>query len=252
MIAKLPVRGRRGCALALFALMTAPLVAVVPVWAASGGDVSGTWWDVKYGPKLELVGGDDIPYNDKGKALYAMNIAGLKDGSIKDEARRVCVPDGIPRILGNPYPFQIIHTPGQTTMIYELNHVNRVVPMDRPQVSAAELEIAPFYSGHSVGHWDGDTLVVESAGFNEKTFLDATGAPHSDAMTTVERIHKVSSQLEDAVTVTDPTYLIRPITAVFLYDPHPEVRLQDYICGEQHRDISKIPGVGEARRSRGQ
>src|SRR5436190_19295702 len=61
-------------------------------------DISGVWQSVKYSPKLELQGGGDIPYNDKGKALYAKNIAGLKDGSIKDEARRACVPDGIPRI----------------------------------------------------------------------------------------------------------------------------------------------------------
>src|SRR5689334_14488409 len=133
-------------------------------------DVSGIWWSVKYSPRLEITGGGDIPYNEKGKTLYAKNNAGLKDGSIKDEARHLCVPDGIPRILGNPYPFKIIHTPGQTTIAYELNRVFRIVMMDKPQESAHDLEILPYYSGHSVGHWDGDTLVVETAGFNEKTF----------------------------------------------------------------------------------
>jgi hypothetical protein len=221
--------------------------------ARPAGNVSGVWQSVKYSPKLEIVGGGDIPYNDKGKALYAMNMAGLKDGSIKDEARHLCVPDGIPRILGNPYPFKIIHTPGQTTIVYELNRVFRIILMDQPQASAHELEVAPYYSGHSVGHWEGDTLVVETAGFNEKTFLDATGAPHSDEMTTVERIRKINGgrQLEDVVTVTDPELLTRPITARYVYDPHPEVQLQQYVCGEPHRDISMIPGVAEARRARG-
>jgi hypothetical protein len=215
-------------------------------------DVSGIWWSVKYSPRLEITGGGDIPYNEEGKALYAKNIAALKDGSIKDEARHLCVPDGIPRILGNPYPFKIIHTPGQTTIAYELNRVFRIVMMDRPQESAHDLEILPYYSGHSVGHWDGDTLVIETAGFNEKTFLDATGAPHSDQMTTVERIRKINGgkQLEDVVTVTDPELLTRPFSARFVYDPHPEVRLQDYVCGEPHRDISQVPGVTEARRAR--
>ena len=215
-------------------------------------DISGIWQSVKYSPKIELQGGGDIPYNDKGKALYAKNIAGLKDGSIKDEARHLCVPDGIPRILGNPYPFKVIQTPGQTTLAYELNRVFRVVVMDKPQASAHELEIAPYYSGHSIGHWEGDTLVIETAGFNEKTYLDATGAPHSDQMTTIERVRKVGRQLEDVVTVTDPDLLTRPITARFVYDLHPEVRLEDYVCGEPHRDISKVPGVTEARRARGQ
>ena len=215
-------------------------------------DISGIWQSVKYSPKLEIQGGGDIPYNEKGKALYTKIMAGLKDGSIRDEARHLCVPDGIPRILGNPYPFKVIQTPGQTTLAYELNRVFRVVVLDKPQESAHDLEILPYYSGHSVGHWEGDTLVIETAGFNEKTYLDATGAPHSDQMTTVERVRKVGRQLEDVVTVTDPDLLTRSITARFVYEAHPEMRLEDYVCGEPHRDISKVPGVTEARRARGQ
>ena len=217
-------------------------------------DIFGIWWSVSYSPELEIQGGGEIPYNDLGREQYAKNIAGLSDGTIIDEARRHCVPDGIPRILGNPYPFKIIHTPGQTTIIYELNRVFRVVLMDRPQLSADDLEIAPYYSGHSVGRWEGDTLVVETAGFNEKTFLDVTGAPHSWQMTTVERIRKINGggQLENVVTINDPLMLTRPITARYVYDPHPEVELEQYVCGEPHRDISHIPGVTEARRARGQ
>ena len=223
------------------AMLFLPLAALAQ--ANRVGDIAGIWQSVKYSPKLEIQGGGDIPYNEKGKALYAKIMAGLKDGSIKDEARHLCVPDGIPRILGNPYPFKVIQTPGQTTFAYELNRVFRVVVMDKPQESPKELEILPYYSGHSVGHWEGDTLVVETAGFNEKTFLDATGAPHSDQMTTVERVRKINGgkQLEDVVTVTDPDLLTKPIAARFVYDPHPDVRLQDYVCGEPHRDISRSP-----------
>jgi hypothetical protein len=243
----------RFCAVTVSATAAALLLSVAAFAQANRTpDISGIWQSVKYSPKLEIQGGGDIPYNDKGKALYAKIVAGLKDGSIKDEARHLCVPDGIPRILGNPYPVKIIQTPGQTTLAYELNRVFRVVLMDKPQASAHELEIAPYYSGHSIGHWEGDTLVIETAGFNEKTYLDATGAPHSDQMTTVERVRKVGRQLEDVVTVTDPDLLTRPITARFVYDPHPEMRMEDYVCGEPHRDISKVPGVSEARRARGQ
>ena len=178
----------------LAAIISAACVLTAPVWAQQAGgvqDVSGVWWVTKYSPKIEIIGGGDIPYNDKGQAEYRKNIAGLKDGSITDEARRVCVPDGIPRILGNPYPFLIVPARGHIVMTYELNHVIRIIIMDQKQVSAEELEITPYYSGHSVGHWEGDTLVVETAGYNDRTFLDATGAPHSDQMTTVERIRKL-------------------------------------------------------------
>jgi hypothetical protein len=247
-------RLRLGATAATFAGAMLFLPLAVLAQANRVGDIAGIWQSVKYSPKLEIQGGGDIPYNEKGKALYAKIMAGLKDGSIKDEARHLCVPDGIPRILGNPYPFKIIQTPGQTTLAYELNRVFRVVVMDKPQESAHDLEILPYYSGHSIGHWEGDTLVIETAGFNEKTFLDATGAPHSDQMTTVERVRKINGgrQLEDVVAVTDPDLLTKPMTARFVYDPHPEVRMQDYVCGEPHRDISQVPGVTEARRARGQ
>ncbi len=73
-------------------------------------------------------------------------------------------------------------------------------------------------------------------------------------MTTVERIRKINGgkQLEDVVTVTDPVLLTRPFSARFVYDPHPELRLEDYVCGEPHRDISRVPGIAEARRARTQ
>src|SRR5437016_5428963 len=134
------------CGAAAFAIATAALLVHSPALGqgTQGRDVSGIWWSIKYSPKLEIVGGGDIPYNDKGRALYAQNIAGLKAGSIHDEARRFCVPDGVPRILGNPYPFKIIQTPGQTTIAYELNRVFRVVVMDKPQESQRDLEILPY------------------------------------------------------------------------------------------------------------
>jgi hypothetical protein len=154
------------------------------------------------------------------------------------------VPDGVPRILGNPYPFQVIQTPGQVTFIYELNHVIRPIQLDKPLPPADELEIFPYYSGHSVAKWEGDTLVIESAGFNEKTFLDASGLPHSDQMRVVERVKKLpNGQLEVVATVTDPVVFTRPIQARYVYDLHANVRLEDYNCGDEHRDISHIPGV---------
>jgi hypothetical protein len=243
-----------GACVCATALALAPVLAVPAAGfaAQAAGDVSGVWQAVKYSPKLEIVGGGEIPYNAAGKAQYAKNMAALRDGSLADEARRLCTPDGVPRVLANPYPFKFIQTPGQTTIIYELNRSFRVVQMDTPQLPALDLEIAPYYSGHSVGHWEGDTLVIETAGFNEKTFLDATGAPHSDQLTTVERVHKINAgkQLEITVTITDPGMLARPISARYVYDAHPELQLQDYVCGEPHRDISQIPGVAEARRAR--
>jgi hypothetical protein len=95
-----------------------------------------------------------------------------------------------------------------------------------------------------VGRFEGDTLVVETAGFNEKTFVDANGAPHTDQMRTVERVRKISpAQLEIVVTIHDPDYYTRDWQARFVYNQRNDVRIDDYLCGDEHRDISSVQGV---------
>jgi hypothetical protein len=212
--------------------------------AAAAPDISGTYWATSYSPKIEVVGGGEPPLNAAGRAAYEMNQAGLKDGSIVDKARRVCVPDGVPRVLATPYPFEIFQVPAdRVTFVYEMNHQVRVVIMDKPLPKLDSLVAEPRYNGHSVGHWEGDTLVVESTGFYENTFLDASGLPHSDEMSTVERIRKVGSRLEDLITIHDPEMYARDWQARFAYDERSDVRLQDYACNDKHRDLSAVKGV---------
>ena len=201
------------------------LTALLAISALSGSaqaqtsDISGTYWATEYHAKIQLVGGGDLPLTPAGKAANEKNMAGLKDGSLTDAARKFCVPDGLPRVLASPYPFEIIQAPpGQVTIIHELNHQVRVVAMDKPMPSAREQTIFPFYNGHSVGHFEGDTLVIHTGGFNEKTFIDATGAPHTDDMITMERIRRISpTELEDVITIHDPQYYTRDWQARFVY-----------------------------------
>ena len=222
------------------------MVASSAFGAGTVPDLSGVYWATEYHPKLVLVGGGDLPLNAEGKKAYDMNMAGLKDGSISDTARKICTPDGVPRVMATPYPFEIIQgaPPGQITMVHELNHQLRIITLDKPLPSYDELVPYPFYNGHSVGHWEGDTLVVQTAGFNEKTFLDAAGAPHDDMLITTDHIRKISpTQLEDVVTMHDPTYYTKDFGARFVYTLRNDIRLDDYVCGEPHRDISGVKGV---------
>ena len=235
---------RPGLALASSAVMA--LAVCAPACAADAApDIFGTFWATRYNAKIQIVGGGELPLTPEGKAAYEANIAGLKDGSITDAARKFCVPDGIPRVLATPYPFQIINAPpGQVTFVYELNHQVRPIAMDKPLPSDKELIPYPYYNGHSVGHYEGDTLVIETAGFNEKTFIDATGAPHTDEMHTLERIRRTSpTEIEDVVTIHDPQYYTRDWQARFVYQQRDDVWLQDYVCGEPHRDLSSVAGV---------
>jgi hypothetical protein len=228
---------RMVAACVLAALMSGAALAADP-------DLSGTYWATRYNAKIEVIGAE-LPLTAAGKAAYEKNMAGLKDGSIVDAARKFCLPDGVPRVLATPYPFEIIHgPPGQITIVHELNHQFRVVVMNKPMPKDEELSVLPFYNGHAFGHFEGDTLVVESAGFNEKTFIDATGAPHTDELRTIERIRRVSpTELEDVVTIHDPQYYSQDWQARFVYTLRKDIRMQDYVCGDPHRDISGVAGV---------
>jgi hypothetical protein len=208
-------------------------------------DISGVYWATEYHAKIQVLGGGELPLTEAGRAAYVRNMAGLKDGSIVDRARKYCTPDGVPRSLATPYPFEIIQgPPGQILIVYEMNHMIRRIPMDTPLPPYEQLLVEPFHNGHSVGHFEGHTLVVQTRGFKDETFLDATGTPHTDMLETTERIRRISpTELENVVTMHDPEYYSRDWQARFVYTLRKDVRIEDYICGFEHRDLSSVTGV---------
>jgi hypothetical protein len=243
---------RAGAAIAGLASL---LIASAAAAAGAEPNISGIWWATTYSPKILVVGGGDPPLNAAGKAQYQQNQAGLKSGSLVDKARKVCIPDGVPRVLETPYPFEIFQVPvGQITMIHELNHQLRVIALNKPAQKYEELASFENYNGYSVGHYEGDTLVVQTNGFNDETFLDSTGLPHSDEMVTTERIRKIANdQLEDVVTIHDPKMYTRDWQARFVYNQRNDIRIEDYSCNDAtHRDLSQVKGVAEARAARAQ
>jgi hypothetical protein len=133
------------------------------------------------------------------------------------------VPDGIPRILSNPYPFEVVQTPNEVHFLYEFNHAIRLISLDKPLPPAAELEALPWYLGHSIGHWEGDTLVIETRSIRGGIPIDRTGAALSDAATVVERIRKVDARtLQTDVTIEDPIAFTRPWKVTRRYTKRPE------------------------------
>ncbi len=136
------------------------------------------------------------------------------------------------------------------TFVHELNHQVRAVPLDVPLPSEEQANLLPAYGGHSSGHYEGDALVIQSNGFNDQTFLDSSGLPHSDQLVTTERVRKIGNQLEDVVTIHDPAYYTKDWQARFVYARRDDVRLMDYACGDKHRDLSQVKGVAEVRAAR--
>jgi len=121
--------------------------ACVPCLAgAAEGDVSGIWWTNSYSMEIRPQGGGAIPFTPAGAEAFRKNSAGLANGMIEDAARKYCVPDGVPRVLATPYPFQIFQSPGYVTIFYEQNHVFRSVLVDRPVPSDDALAAYPYYS----------------------------------------------------------------------------------------------------------
>jgi hypothetical protein len=239
--------GASGLIVLLAGLASAQAQTAGTAATAASPDIGGIYWTAAYSAMIQPVGGGSPPYTPAAMATYQKNIAAAKAGTLEDNARKFCVPDGVPRVLQSPYPFEIVQTPvrGEIHIFNELNHGVRLIQMDKPMPSENELLELPYYNGHSVGHWDGETLVVETAGFNDKTFLDNSGAPHTDKLRTVERIRRINGgkELEDIVTIHDTGVFTKDWSARFVYEKRSDIRMMEYNCGEKHRVLSPVKGV---------
>ena len=150
----------------------------------------------------------------------------LKDTD--DPVLRQCLPPGTPRIYLQPFPFQIVQTPKEILMIFEYDHTVRQIFMDgRPHPE----DITPSYMGHSIGKWDGDTLVVDTVGFNEKTWLDRDGHPHSDQLHVTERFHRLDrDNMTMDLTMDDPKALAKPWKSTLYFQLKPDWDIMELVC----------------------
>src|SRR5580698_10783977 len=132
---------------------------------------------------LGVVVGNEIPYLPAAAAKKKENFEHrlTLDPEIK------CFLPGVPRATYMPFPFQIVQTSKYIMMAYEFAGATRTIYMDKAPPSPADT-----WMGHSVGHWDGDTLVVDSTSFNDQTWFDRAGNFHSDALHVVERYTPLS------------------------------------------------------------
>jgi len=139
-----------------------------------------------------------------------------------------CFPPGVPQILLWPYPMEIIQIPGRVIMFFEFNHYVRQIYTDG---RGHNQDLPPTWMGDSIGRWEGDTLVVDATGFNDKTSIDRLGHPHSDAMHLVERIRRVDHDtLQDDITIDDPKAFTKPWTGQQIFQLKPGWEIAEYVC----------------------
>jgi hypothetical protein len=152
-----------------------------------------------------------------------------------DEPMVRCLPPGVPRTtLMGLFPMQIVQTPKMVVMLFEVFHEFRLIPIDAKHPN----DLDPSYMGDSVGHWDGDTLVVDVTGFNDKTWLSGVGTIHSEKLHVVEKFTRVDMNTilyED--TVEDPVVFTGPWTRHGTIMLRPGTRLQEYECVENNDDL---------------
>ncbi len=151
-----------------------------------------------------------------------------------------CLPDGVPKGDLLPEPFKIIHSRGVIVMLYEVETTFRQVFMDGRRLP---VDPSPSWQGYSVGRWDGDTLVVETTGFNDRSWLDARGTGHSTELRVEERFHRRDyGHMDLTITVTDPLTFTRPITFSVVEELLPDTDLLEHYCLENEKDDAHMPG----------
>jgi hypothetical protein len=159
---------------------------------------------------------------------------GFKDGPPSH-----CLPLGVPGSDVLSYsPFKIIEAPGEIVVLYEVDNTRRQIYTDgRP----LPVDPQPAWLGYSVGKWDGDTMVVDTAGFNDKSWLDAFGHPHSEALRVQERFHRRDfGHLDLQITIEDPQTFTKPITFKVTEHLLPDSDILEAFCNENEKDRSHL------------
>jgi hypothetical protein len=227
------------------ALVLAAALASTASLAQQPANLTGTWQrygfisrpgvDPRYAAppegKMVLKAKYAKAYNERTKAEQASDAEGKPIAAAGVD----CLPYGMPEMMSAIYPLEILQTPGQVTIIAEAFSQVRRIYLDQPQVKIGDLP--PGYYGHSVGHWEGDTLVVDTIGVKESV-LGHEEMPHSDQMRITERFHLVAPDiLHDEITVADPVTLVKPWTFTFAYKRMPHYEMQEYVCENNHEYV---------------
>jgi hypothetical protein len=216
------------------------LTASVPRTTDDKPDLSGIWRQpngVKYTINLaaDLKPGD-VLFQPPAAELYNLRQSTLS----KDDPVGYCKLPGVPQMSAVPYPYKIIQNPGLIVILFEAFATFRQVFTDGRGLPK---DPNPTWMGYSVGKWEGDTLVVESAGFNDSTWLDTGGHPHTDALHVTERYHRRDlGHMDLQITINDPKAYTKPWTVSYPLQLLPDTELLEYVCNENNKDIRHLVG----------
>jgi hypothetical protein len=215
------------------------LSAPAPRAADGHTDLSGIWisshqYTNPNGRGLEkyMPPGSKAPMLPGAEKFYAEI---TKFGDAADPSER-CLPDGVPNHM-IPLPIKIVQTPGVILTLFEEFAVFRQIFTDGRKLP---VDPQPTFFGYSVAHWDKNTLVVESAGFNDQTYIDGEGLPHSEDLRIMERYRRPDfGHLSIEFTFTDAKNYERPWSATINFDLMPDTELMEHLC-ENEKDLAHM------------
>ena len=215
------------------------LAAPTPRSADGKPDLSGIWqasravFDLAQAVKT----GESIPFNDHGRAIFAER----RKTNSKDDPSARCLPTGLPVRALLRTPFKILQTPAVTAILYESRTTFRQVLTDgRPLPDVIDW---PAWNGFSVGRWDGDTFVIQTAGFNGKPWLDQAGYPASDALRITERLRRRDfGHIDMEMIIDDSKMYTRPWSIFSEFTLQVDTELLEFICEENEKDADQLVG----------
>jgi hypothetical protein len=229
----------------------AQTAAAAPAAKLSGpGSISGVWFNSSFSTEREgppsgeprtrrTIDGQPPPMLPWAAAVVADKMKAFREGRPIANMSANCVPNGVPQMMFLPpqLPMQIIESPGQVTILFEYFNTFRNIYLDAQHDEDPD----PTYMGNSVGHWEGDTLVVDTIAITDKTTVEGV-IPHTLDLHVVERFRRTSADtLEILITVEDPKTFTKPYTYISPLKRVPGMKIQEYVC-ENNRNIPDASG----------
>ena len=238
---------------AALALLATVVATGLAAQSATPPDLSGAWAPYRAGrgadPKYAAPPATEILLKGDYKKSWDARRAAEAEANKKGEPLATpavdCIPYGMPRMMSVAlYPLEIIQRPNQITMVTEAFSEVRRVYMNEKQLPIDE--VPPGYYGHSVGRWEGDTLVIDTVGIKTE-ILSYQMMPHSDQMRITERIRLVAPDyLHDQITIEDPVSLEKPVTYTLAYRRLPNYKMVEFVC-ENNREYVDSNGAVRLR-----
>ena len=214
------------------------LAAPAPKTADGKLDLSGLWLTqgIYIGDIAKDLKPGDVPFQPWAAELFKHR----RDTLSREDPTGRCIPGGVPRSTAVPYPFKILMTQYEVVILYEAVHAYRQIFTDGRPVPK---DPNPNWMGYSIGRWEGDMFVVESAGFNDNVWLDNNGHPAGESLRVTERFRRKDfGHMSVEVTIDDPKTYTKPWTVTLPLVLQPDAEILEYICPENERDFDHLVG----------